>query len=117
MLRALGWLFWGVVVVGLVVLGLANREVVGLHLLPAALAAMAGVAPGVEMPLFLVIFLSVALGLVIGLIWEWLREGRLRSELRRHRARARRDGRPGTDGATTGPGAEVHALLDAGGRR
>lgn len=109
MLRALLWLFWGLVVVALVVLGLANRGMVALHLLPEGLAGLAGSPAPLEVPLFLVIALAVVAGAVVGLVWEWLRNHAIRSELRRRRRSSRREGQRGGT-----PGNDVLALLDGG---
>jgi uncharacterized integral membrane protein len=98
-LRVLKTLFWLVVAVVLVTVGLANRELVELRVLPDALAARVGFLPDLELPLFLVILGAVGIGLLIGFIWEWIREiperaaarttarelENLRTELRRHR--------------------------------
>ena len=73
-MRILKTLFWLVVAVILVTLGLANRQLVELKALPEALDARLGPVPDVELPLFLVILGGVALGLLIGFVWEWLRE-------------------------------------------
>ena len=54
------------------VLALANRGLVTLHLLPAGMARVMPVS--VELPLFLVILISVVVGMVIGYLFEWLRE-------------------------------------------
>lgn len=73
-MRVLKTLFWLVVGAALVLLGLANRQLVELKLLPEALEARLGGLPDLEMPLFLVILGGVALGLLVGFIWEWIRE-------------------------------------------
>ena len=83
-MRALKLLLLGLILVALVVLALANRELVTLQLLP---AGMARVMPlSVELPLFLVILISIVAGIVIGYLFEWLRE-------HKHRRRAVREGR------------------------
>lgn len=74
MLRALKTLFWLLVAAILVTVGLANRGLVELRLLPEALEARVGALPDIELPLFLVILAGVALGLLIGFVWEWIRE-------------------------------------------
>ncbi len=67
------------ILVALVVLALANRDPVTLHLLP---ADMARVMPlSVQVPLFVVALCSVVVGMVIGYLIEWLRE-------HKHRRRA-----------------------------
>lgn len=106
MLRRLLWLFWALVVLALVVLGLANREVVTLQLLPEGLADPTGWAAPLQVPLFLVIALAVVAGMVIGLVWEWLRHHSVRAELRRHRRAAVRRS------PDHSPGNDVLALLD-----
>lgn len=82
-MRVISGLFWLLVAVVLVVLGLANRGMVELKLLPDALEARVGALPDLDLPLFLVILGSVGLGLVLGLIWEWIREIPERAEGRR----------------------------------
>ena len=83
MLRILKTLFWLLIAAVLVTLGLANREMVELKLLPPVIEERVGVLPDLEMPLFLVILGSVALGLLIGFVWEWIREIPERAEARR----------------------------------
>jgi putative membrane protein len=101
-MRFLKTAFWGLVALVLVTVGLANRGLVTLRVLPEAIGNWLGVSPDADLPLFLVILLGVALGLVIGLIWEWIREiperaearwtarelARLRAEVARQRAEA-----------------------------
>ena len=119
MIRLISLLFWLVVLAVLVTVGLANRDLVTLHAMPASLAAIAGISPDVQMPLFLVIFLSVAVGLLIGFVWEWLREGPLRAQAQGHArsadALAREVGRMRAEKADRGE--DILALLDAPKRR
>jgi lipopolysaccharide assembly protein A len=85
-MRSLRFVFWALVAVVLIVIGMANRGVVTLRLLPDGLTGLAGLSPGIDLPLFVVIFLGIALGLLIGFVWEWLREAQLRATARaRHR--------------------------------
>jgi uncharacterized membrane protein YccC len=100
--RFLKTVFWLIVAVVLVTVGLANRGIVTLRVLPEALSGWLGVSPDVDLPLFLVILAGVALGLGIGFIWEWIREiperaaarnsareiARLQAEIRRQKAEA-----------------------------
>ena len=62
----------------LVVLGLANRQLVTLKLLPFETDLLFGRDFIIQMPLFVVILIGVLLGLLIGLLWEYLREGKYR---------------------------------------
>lgn len=65
--------------VALIVIALANRELVTVQILPPELAVMAASNPSYEVPLFLVMFLGVLAGLVVGFIWEWIREAKERA--------------------------------------
>jgi len=74
--------FWAVVAICLIVMGMANRDIVTLRALPEVFATPLGVSPDIELPLFMAIFIGVGLGLLIGFLWEWVREHRVRSESR-----------------------------------
>jgi uncharacterized integral membrane protein len=63
----------------IVVLAVANREPVTLHLLPEGMSRLAPVSR--QVPLFIVILLSIVAGIVVGYLFEWLRE-------HKHRRRA-----------------------------
>jgi uncharacterized integral membrane protein len=77
--RTLKLLILAVILVVLIVVALANREMVTLNLLP---AGMARVMPfSVQVPLFVVGLAGVVVGMLIGYIFEWLRE-------HKHRRRA-----------------------------
>ena len=82
-MRALRTAFWGIVAIGLVILGLANRGMVTLRVLPEGLGGLFGVSPDLDLPLYAVVLIGVALGLLIGFVWEWLREHKHRSEARK----------------------------------
>ena len=112
-MRFLKTAFWGLVALALVTVGLANRGMVTLRVLPEALGAWLGVSPDLDMPLFLVILLGVALGLVIGLIWEWLREIPERAHARwAERELARLRAEVARQRAETAPRDDVLATLD-----
>lgn len=111
-MRWLSALFWLVVGAALVVMGLANRGIVTLRVLPEALGALLGVSPDLDLPLFLVIIGSAGLGLLLGFVWEWIREIPERAQARataRELDRLRRElaRRP-----AAAPG-DVLAVLDA----
>ena len=81
-MKTLRYAFWGIVALCLVIVGLANRDIVTIHAMPNLLADFIGVAPTIQVPLFIAIFLGVGVGLMIGFLWEWLREHKTRSEAR-----------------------------------
>lgn len=85
-MRLLKWIILGVIGVALLVVALANGQMVTVELLPAEINLFAKLNKSIELPLFLVILLAVAIGIIIGFIWEWLRE-------HKHRAAAARAGR------------------------
>ncbi|WP_296420993.1 LapA family protein [Pseudooctadecabacter sp.] len=74
--------FWGLVALCLVVLGMANREIVTLRAMPEVLAGPLGVSPDIQMPMFMALFIGVAIGLLIGFLWEWVREHNMRADAR-----------------------------------
>lgn len=82
LIKYLKYAFLLVVGIALVLVAMANRDIVTLELVPAELSSWAGVHPTIDLPLFIVVLGSVALGLLIGFVWEWLREHRHRAEAR-----------------------------------
>ena len=78
-MRTLKLILLGLILVAIVVLALANREPVTLHLLPGGMARLMPVS--VQLPLFVVSLLSIVTGMVLGYLLEWLRE-------HKHRRRA-----------------------------
>lgn len=90
-MRTLKLILLGLILILIVVLALANRGPVTLHLLP---EGMARVMPlSIEMPLFLVSLVSIGVGMVLGYLLEWLREHKHRrraSQKSREAAEARR---------------------------
>lgn len=83
-------LLLGLLAFVLLILALANREIVTLRLLPGEMASYLGLRMDVNMPLFLVILLAGALGLFIGFTVEWFREHKHRAEARSERAQKER---------------------------
>lgn len=82
LLRLVKYLFLILVAFALVLVAMANRDIVTLELIPANLATWLGVDYAIDLPLFLVVLGGVVLGLMIGFVWEWIRESRHRSEAR-----------------------------------
>ena len=101
-MRILRLVILGLILVALVVLALANREVVTLHLLPAGLARVMPMS--VQLPLFVVCLLSVVVGMIIGYLVEWLRE-------HKHRRRASQKAREAAEA-----NAEVERLRKRSGK-
>jgi lipopolysaccharide assembly protein A len=80
-MRTLKLVILGVILVALVVLALANRDLVTLNLLPGRMSGLMPVA--VQLPLFVVVLASVVVGMVIGYLLEWLREHKHRRQATR----------------------------------
>ena len=78
-MRTFKYLVLALIVVCLVVLALANRKIVTLHLLPEAMSRVMPVS--LRVPLFVVVLLSALVGMIAGYLLEWLRE-------HKHRRRA-----------------------------
>lgn len=81
-MKTLRAVFWGLVALCLILVGLANRDVVQLRAMPESFADLLHLSPTIEVPLFVAIFAGVALGLLIGFLWEWLRSHKTRSDAR-----------------------------------
>lgn len=86
----------------IVILSLANRAPVTLHLLPDGMSSM--VQASIELPLFVVSLLSILVGMVVGYLLEWLRE-------HKHRRRATVKSREAAK-----LGREVDTLRKSGGK-
>lgn len=80
MLRFLKLVLLGILMVGIVVLSLANSSPVTLYALPEEIRQIYPYE--VEVPIFAVILVSVLVGLLIGYILEWLREHKHRRAAR-----------------------------------
>ena len=81
-MKTIRYAFWALVALCLVLVGLANRDVVTLRAMPQALADLIGISPDIQLPLIVAIFIGVGVGLLIGFLWEWLREHKLRADAR-----------------------------------
>jgi len=82
-MKTIRYAFWAIIGLCLIIVGLANRDIVTLRAMPQALADLLGLSPDIQMPLFMAIFAGVAVGLLIGFFWEWLRERQYRSDASR----------------------------------
>jgi len=81
-MRLIRYAFLGLIILILVTLALANRELVELRVIPEAMGNGFGLGEFKrELPLFLVILLGVLIGLILGFIWEFLREHKHRAAL------------------------------------
>lgn len=78
-MKYIRYTFWAIVAICLIIVGMANRDIVTLRAMPELLANPLGVSPDIEMPLFMAIFIGVGIGLLIGFLWEWVREHKVRS--------------------------------------
>ena len=72
MLRYIKLVLLAVLMLAIVILALANRGPVTLHLLPEGVYSI--LPYSVQVPMFAVILVSILTGLLIGYILEWLRE-------------------------------------------
>ena len=77
-MRNIRYGFYAVLMLVLVMLALANREMVTLAVLPEQLSSLFPVS--VRLPMFVVIMLSMLAGLLIGYVLEYFREYRQRRE-------------------------------------
>jgi uncharacterized integral membrane protein len=73
-MRAIRLAFFVTLAAVLVVVAAANRDLMTVSLLPAAVAPFAGGQWSLNMPAFLALFLAMIFGVLVGLVWEWLRE-------------------------------------------
>jgi len=86
MLRFIKLVLLAVIMIGIVLLALANRGMVTLKLLPEAIEHILPLS--IELPMFAVILASVLAGLLLGYILEWLREHKHRREAAERRRQA-----------------------------
>lgn len=89
-MRYIKYALLAIITIAILVVSLANREMVSLVLLPETVAQPLGFNASINLPLFIVIFISVAAGLLLGIIMEWIREYRFRAEGARTKKELRR---------------------------
>ncbi len=113
-MRYIRTIFWAIVAIILVIVALANRDLVTLHVSPDDIAAFLPIENSFDVPLFVVILASVVAGLLIGFVWEYIREFRQRAEAAKtRRALVRLEREVSTLRAKAGEGQDdVLALLD-----
>ncbi|TPE50220.1 LapA family protein [Amaricoccus solimangrovi] len=87
-MRTVKILLLALILLVIVVLSLANRELVTLNLLPEGMATLMPVS--VQVPLFLVSLLSILVGMILGYLLEWLREHKHRRRASEHAREAAR---------------------------
>lgn len=78
-MRTVKLILMALILIAIVVLSVANRDIVTLKLLPEGLSGVLDAS--IRLPLFVVSLLSILVGMVIGYLFEWLRE-------HKHRRRA-----------------------------
>jgi len=79
-MRYLRYLVWVAIAICLLVVSLANRQIVTLSLLPDDLADLAQLSYSVEVPLYVVMFAGIGIGVFLGFVWEWFREHKHRAQ-------------------------------------
>ena len=82
-MRYIRYAFLAAIAIVLIVVALANRDMVTLNLLPADMAGYVGQNFSYQLPQFVIIFLAIVVGLLIGFVWEWLREYKIRAQVGR----------------------------------
>ena len=91
-MRTVKYILLALILLVIVILSLANRDLVTLNLLPAGMARL--LPASIQLPLFVVSLLSIVTGMVVGYLLEWLREHRYRrraAEKEREAARLSRE--------------------------
>lgn len=73
-MRFIKLLILAIILVGIVLVAVANNDFVTVQLLPTPLAEMVTFPTEITLPLFAVLLLAIGVGLLIGYILEWLRE-------------------------------------------
>ncbi|PJI85072.1 uncharacterized protein DUF1049 [Yoonia maricola] len=81
-MKTIRYVFWAIIGLCLILIGLANRDIVTVRAMPQAMGDLLGISPDIQLPLFVVIFIGVGAGLMIGFLWEWVREHRIRADAR-----------------------------------
>lgn len=77
-MRTIRYILLAIIMLGVVLVAIANRAMVELHLMPDGLAQVFDLV--VTLPLFVVILIALLVGVALGYILEWGREMRQRRE-------------------------------------
>lgn len=104
-MRTIKLILLALILIAIVVLSVANSEIVVLNLLPEGMARIMPLS--IELPLFVVSLVSILVGMVLGYLLEWFREYKHRrqatvktreaDQLARENERLRRNGKPEDD--------------------
>lgn len=89
MLRFIWYLILAIIVALLVIVSMANRDIVTLETLTPELADLTGLGRAVQLPLYVVALGGVAVGLLLGFVIEWLRESKHRAEVAKRQRQVR----------------------------
>lgn len=82
-MRYLKYLVLLAIAIVLIFVALANRQMVELNLVPSAFQGLIPFNFSLSVPLFVVIFGGVVGGVLVGFVWEWVREHKHRSAVRK----------------------------------
>ncbi len=114
-MRKIRYAVLGLIGVALIVIALANRQIVTLRLLPEEMAGLFGFSWEISLPLFLIVLVSVGIGIAIGEIFEWVREHKHRAEartIRRENEKLQRAVKGDAPATRADKGDDVLAILD-----
>lgn len=112
-MRFIKYLILAALAVVLVVVALANRDLMTLQLLPEELSRVVGLQYQITLPAFIILMGAVLMGLLLGFLWEWVREHKHRATAaaeRRERQRLEREME--RVAPPSKPGDDVLAILD-----
>lgn len=81
MLRFIKLTIATIVMLAIVLVAVANRELVTVKLLPDPISEVLGLTYAVTLPLFIILLAAVLIGLLLGYLIEWIRERKHRREV------------------------------------
>ncbi len=112
-MRLIKYVILGILAICLVVVALANRELMTVQLLPDELSRLVGLQWQITLPAFVILMVAGVIGLLLGFVWEWVREHKHRATAvteRRERQRLEQEVRKVAPPAKSGD--DVLAILD-----